>query len=410
MRISTTQFFNQSVSSMNDQQAQVAQLVQQLSSGVSLNTAADNPLAAAQAVQLSAASATLAQYTTNQSSALSSLQLEDQTLSSVTTVMNSIYSTVMSAGDGTLSDTGRAALASTLQGERDQLLSLANTTNGTGNYIFGGFQSNAQPFTNLPGGGVSYNGDSGAQMVQISGSSTIAQGDSGASVFMSVPLVGSQPVPAAGAGNQGTGTIGAVSVTNPSDPTHADAFTITFGGTAAAPTYTVTDNSVVPATPGAAQPYTAGAAIDLGGQTVTVSGQPASGDTFTVTPAPQAGTDIFATLDTMIAALNTPVNGNPVAAATLANTMTAGATQLTNALTNVTTVQASVGGREQEVQAMQTVTANNSLQTSSNLSDLTSTNMTSAISQFLQVQNALTAAQKAFVQIQNLSLFQYINP
>jgi len=35
--------------------------------------------------------------------------------------------------------------------------------------------------------------------------------------------------------------------------------------------------------------------------------------------------------------------------------------------------------------------------------------MTATISQFEQVQNALEAAQKSFVQIQGLSLFQYIN-
>ena len=79
-------------------------------------------------------------------------------------------------------------------------------------------------------------------------------------------------------------------------------------------------------------------------------------------------------------------------------------------MTNILTVQASVGGREQEIKAMQTVMSTNSLQISSNLADLTSTNMVSTISQFTQLQNALTGAQKAFVQLQNLSLFQYINP
>lgn len=90
--------------------------------------------------------------------------------------------------------------------------------------------------------------------------------------------------------------------------------------------------------------------------------------------------------------------------------MTTGATKLGNTMTNILTVQASVGGREQEIKAMQTVMSTNSLQISSNLADLTSTNMVSTISQFTQLQNALTGAQKAFVQLQNLSLFQYINP
>lgn len=83
--------------------------------------------------------------------------------------------------------------------------------------------------------------------------------------------------------------------------------------------------------------------------------------------------------------------------------------QLSNTLNNVTAVQASVGGREAEVSAVQTVTGTNSLQTQSNLQDLTSTDMVSAISKYTLTQAALQASQQAFVQIANMSLFQYIN-
>ncbi|WP_423379990.1 flagellar hook-associated protein FlgL [Burkholderia sp. LMG 32019] len=411
MRISTTQFYQMNVAQMNDQQAQLSQLYQQISSGVSLSTPADNPLGAAQAVQLSMTSATLSQYSSNQNTALSSLQAEDQTLISVNNLLNSIHTVVIQAGDGSLSDSDRSALSTQLQGYRNQLLTLANSTDGSGNYLFAGFQSTTAPFANAPGGGVTYSGDTGSRQVQIADSTTVAQGDTGASVFLSVPMLGSQPVPVAGAGNTGTGTIGAVSITSPSAATNTHQFTIAFGGTAAAPTYTVTDNTVAPPTPTAAQPYSAGAGIALGnGLSVPVSGSPAPGDTFTVTPAPKAGTDVFAALDSMIAALKVPVSSNTAAAAALQNAMTTGTTKLDNMMTNVLTVQASVGGRVQQVKAMQTVNQTNTLQVTSNLADLTSTNMVSTISQFLQMQNALTGSQKAYAQLQNLSLFQYINP
>ncbi|PCE31354.1 flagellar hook-associated protein FlgL [Burkholderia ubonensis] len=413
MRISSAQFFQLNVATMNDQQAQLAQLYQQLSSGVSLTTPGDNPVGAAQAVQLSMTSATLSQYTTNQNAALASLQAEDSALSSVNTVLTSIQSTLVRAGDGSLSDTNRAALATQIQSARDQLMTIANSNDGAGNYLFAGFKNGSQPFTNKAGGGVSYVGDTGTRNVQIADSRTLSQGDNGASVFMSVPTFGSQPVPAGSASNTGTGTISPVTVTSPSAATNNHQFTIQFGGTAAAPTYTVTDNTIGPTSTTPAQPYTAGAAISLGGgMTVAVSGAPANTDSFTVSPAPQApgGADVFSTLDSIVAALNTPSVNNPVAMATLKNAMTAGATKLSNTMSNVTTIQADVGGREQEIKAMQTVTQTNSLQVSSNLADLTSTNMVSTISQFTQLQNALTGAQKAFVQMQNLSLFQYINP
>jgi flagellar hook-associated protein 3 FlgL len=118
---------------------------------------------------------------------------------------------------------------------------------------------------------------------------------------------------------------------------------------------------------------------------------------------------VFANLNAMIAALQQPVTGNAAAQATLQNAMTTGLSQLSNTLNNVTSVQASVGGREQEVQALQTVTQTNSLQTQSNLADLTSIDTVATISKYTLEQASLQASQQAFVQIQNMSLFQYIN-
>ena len=83
---------------MEDQQAQLLQIEQQVSSGTSLTTPGDDPVAAAQAVKLSATSATLMQYASNQNVALSSLQLEDNTLSSVTTTLQSVSSLLTQAG------------------------------------------------------------------------------------------------------------------------------------------------------------------------------------------------------------------------------------------------------------------------------------------------------------------------
>ncbi|MEN8517052.1 flagellar hook-associated protein FlgK [Burkholderia sp. RS02] len=92
-------------------------------------------------------------------------------------------------------------------------------------------------------------------------------------------------VPSATTTNTGTGTIGGLSVTSAAAAANAHKYTITMGGTSAAPTYTVTDNTAVPPTTTGAQPYQAGSPITLtAGVTVTVSGTPAVGDTFTVAP------------------------------------------------------------------------------------------------------------------------------
>ncbi|SDF91902.1 flagellar hook-associated protein FlgL [Paraburkholderia phenazinium] len=417
MRISTSQYLSMNVQTMDNQQSELTQLYGEISSGVSLSTPADNPLGAAQAVQLSMQGAALSQYSSNQSSALTALQSEDSTLQSVTSTLQSVNSQLLSAGNPTLNDTNRSAIAATLQQLNTSLMTLANTKSPSGNYLFGGFQSASQPFTQNSAGTVVYNGDNGVSTTQIADTSSVATNDSGQSVFMSVTPQTASPVAYAAAGNTGTGVIGPVSTTNAAASATADTYGITFSmaGTPAVLSYTVSDVTN-PATPAPTpQPYTAGSAITLGtsGESVSITGTPAAGDAFTVTPAAQVpasqgGTNIFATIQNMITALQTPAD-TPAAAAALTNSLNVGLTQVQNTLSNVTTVLASVGGRENQIQAMQTVNQNQTLQNTSSLADLTDTNMASTISKYTQTQYSLQASQQAFVQVQQMSLFQYLN-
>jgi flagellar hook-associated protein 3 FlgL len=55
----------------------------------------------------------------------------------------------------------------------NSLLSLANTQDGSGNYIFSGFATQTQPFT-LTATGATYNGDQGQPQVQIAAGQTVA--------------------------------------------------------------------------------------------------------------------------------------------------------------------------------------------------------------------------------------------
>jgi flagellar hook-associated protein 3 FlgL len=422
MRISTSQFQSMNVQAMDNQQAELAQLYGEISSGSAISTPSDNPLGAAQAVQLSEQGAALSQYATNQSSATTNLNSEDTTLTSVITALQSVHQQLVGAGDGTLNDTTRGSIATTLQGLENELVSYGNTTSPGGGYLFGGFQSASQPFTQNTSGAIVYNGDNGVSSVQISDSTSVATSDSGSSVFLSVTPQTASPVPAGAATNTGTGTIGAVSTSGSTTAAENDAyainFTVTGTGSAAVTTYTVTDTTtgtqITPpvTTPATADPtYTAGSSIALGttGMSVAISGAPANGDSFTVTPAANTtNSNIFSTIQSMITALQTPAD-TPTAQAALTNSLASGLTQVENTLNNVTAVQASVGGRTQQVEAMQTVTASLTSQNTTALSGIVSTNLTQTISQYTQTQYSLQASEQAFVQVQQQSLFQYLN-
>ncbi|WNC89905.1 flagellar hook-associated protein FlgL [Paraburkholderia sp. FT54] len=409
MRISSTQYFNMNVATMSDQQAQLSQLYAEISSGVSLSTPSDNPLGAAQAVQLSSTATALSQYTSNQGTALASLQQEDSTLGSVNSVLQTIHTLVLRAGDGSLNNNDRGSIATQLQSLRSQLMTLANSTDPQGNYLFAGYQSSAQPYTTNSAGVVTYSGDTGTPVVQITDSHTVQTGDNGLAIFGSVASIGTSSVPAAANGNGGTGVISTVSLNNPTDPTNADTYTINFSS---ATTYTVSqkDPATGVVTTTGPQAFTAGSSIPLGngGQSVSISGAPNANDSFTVTPATQGSMDVFANLSQLITTLQTPVSG-AASTASFQSALTTSMTQLENTMNNVVTAQAAVGGREQEVQALQTVTQTNTLQNTSNLADLTQTDMVKVIGQYTMTQNALQAAQQAFAKIQNISLFQYLN-
>src|SRR5271168_4269885 len=104
MRISTSQYLSMNVQSMDSQQSELSNLYAEISSGQAITTPADNPLGAAQAVQLSMQGATLSQYSTNQNSALTQLGSEDTTLSNVVQTLQSVNTSLETAGDPTEND------------------------------------------------------------------------------------------------------------------------------------------------------------------------------------------------------------------------------------------------------------------------------------------------------------------
>jgi flagellar hook-associated protein 3 FlgL len=411
-RISTSMQFSNTIANMDNQQAMLAKLEQQASTGIALATPADNPLGAAQAVQLSATGAALSQFASNQQTASSLLGTEDTTLSNVTGTLQSILQQLGALGSGTMNDSNRQAAANALQGLRSQLMTLANTTDGTGNFIFSGFQSGTAPFSTASNGGVTYNGDLGSPTLQIANTASVATGDNGASVFLSVLPNLSDPVPAGASTNAGTGVIGPVAITTPGAASNNSPYSISF---VADPTtgnldYQVTDLSTNPPTVGTPQAFTSGQAIDLGsGENVTITGTPSIGDSFTVTPAAQGNTDVFQTIDTVIAALQNPAQDNTAAMATIENAINTAHTQIDNTMTNVSTVQASVAGREQEVTAMGKINSQQSLQNTSDLTDITQVNTAAVFSQLTLTEQALNATELTFSQTAKLSLFNFLS-
>jgi flagellar hook-associated protein 3 FlgL len=411
MRISTSTLFNVNVNMLDQQQSKLLSTQEQLSSGSSILTPADNPTAAAQALQVSQADATANQYATNISVASAAQALAEGTLQSVTTTLQSIQTNAVNAGDASLNNADRKNLATQLQSQLDQLISQANSTDATGNYMFSGFKGSTQPFTQTPNG-VQYNGDNGQRMVQVTTDSQLPISSSGAGIFMNIKNGNGTFVTQVAAANTGSGLISAGTVTNPALYT-GDSYAIQF---TSATTYNVTDtttgqpavdNSQTPPVTLTGMTYTSGQAINFNGMQVIIQGAPAGGDQFTV--APSVNESMFTTVSNLINVLNTgQAAGNAASATQYTAGINTAVNQLNNDLNSVLSSRATLGANMDESSSLTNIQSSLNIQYQQTLSSLQEVDYSKAITTLTQEQTALEATQKSFLQVQSMSLFNYM--
>jgi flagellar hook-associated protein 3 FlgL len=276
------------------------------------------------------------------------------------------------------------------------LLNLANTQNGSGEYIFSGFATQTQPFT-LSSAGATYNGDQGQRQVQIAAGQTVADGDNGNTVFNQIPTGNGTFAVSANAANTGTGIVGATTVSNPA-AYDGGTYSINF---TAPDTYQVLEGATVVTTGS----YTDGDTIAFNGVQVTLSGTPAAGDSFTL--APSSNQSLFTTVQNLVSALNSGVSST-ASSTSLNNTINASLNNLDQALAQTADVRASVGGRLNSITTQQSVATTQQTQLQQSISTLQSLNYAQAITTLDQQNTTLSAALQAFTQTQGLSLFKFL--
>ncbi len=408
MRISTQTLYAQSMRSLNQQQAELSHVGQQIASGQRVMRPSDDPQAASRAVQVSQAQAITSQYTDSRVSARNALSMEESVLNSVGDAVSSAKTLMLEAANGTLTNADRASIASQLQGIYQTVLGQANATDGNGRYLFGGYQDKSVPFV-MSGGAVTYtvtdpNQDTSRQQ-QIDASrlmdvsdtgSTVFQGTRGATGFMAV----------AESGNTGSVTFkGRPDVIDSSDPNFGTPFKVAFSVTGGVATYEIQDSSGTALQ--AAQPYQSGQAIQYGGLSLTLSGTPANGDAIDVDQAQNLNTDLFKTFEKALAILKQPAD-TPAQQAALQNTLGNAMTEFDGSLDNVLMVRASVGSRLNELDVVDKVASNRQLNYAQTKSDLVDLDYNTAISEYSLRSVGLQAAQKAFVSMRQMNLFDLL--
>ncbi len=406
MRISTNMIYDSSVATMNQQQSRVLQTQQQLATGKRLINPSIDPAAAVQAMDITQADAINTQYAANRTSAQNTLTQMDITLQGATSLLQTTRESLIQAANSGISNTERQSLATALESQLQQLVGLANTKDGTGSYLFSGFQSKTQPFADTVAG-YAYFGDSGQKSVQISSGQQVATSVSGADIFMRVPNGNGTFATQSAATNTGGGVASQGSVVNSALLT-GNSYSLSFTVAAGVTTYSVTNTTT--ATPVAGMtglPYTSGQAISFDGMQFAVAGVPANGDSFTVQPS--SNVSLFQTIADVAALLRAPVTtGNPAQSASLSAGVTAAFKTLDTAMQKISVANAAVGSTLQGIDVAQVTGDNLGLNYKQTLSQLQDTNFAQAATDLAQQQLALQAAQKSFAQVSGLSLFTYL--
>jgi len=402
MRISTNTIFQQGITSMQRQQTDLVKTQQQLSTGNRILTPADDPVAAARVLQLEQARGTNEQYATNRGTANSALGQEEGVLQSINTLLQDVRTTAVYAGNPTLTNSDRAILATELESRFRELLGLANSTDGTGLYLFSGYQGSTQPYSGTIGS-VTYSGDQGQRLVQVGATRQMPVSDAGSELFDRIRTGNGTFLATANAANTGAGIVSpgaVVDTTALTGYTYEIQFTVAAGVT----TYDIVDttNSTTVSTGNA---YTAGSAITVGGMQVTIDGAPENGDKFSL--APSSSQSVFDTIGDLINAVRTPATG-AAGSARLTNSLNVALSNLDLALDRVSSVRADLGARMHELDSLDSLGSDLSLQYDKTISQLKDLDYASAVSDLARQQLLLQAAQQTFAKVTGMSLFDFL--
>jgi flagellar hook-associated protein 3 FlgL len=401
------------ITAMTTLESNLSQTQNQIATNLSFTTPSQNPVAAGAVNNYNQALSQSQQYDTNANSAQGRLSIEDNTLSQVQSALQSLRDLALQANSGTQSAQNRSAIATQATQIQSTLVSLANTQDGNGEYIFGGFATQTQPFA-LSATGATYSGDQGQRQVQIAAGQTIPDSDNGATVFNNIRTGNGTFTATAGAGNTGGGVLGATTVVNPA-AYDGKPFSLQFTVTTApltgvaTTTYNILDSTGTVVTPGApipGAPYTSGQAISYDGLQVTLTGQPATGDSFSL--APSTNQSLFTTVQNLVTALQVVATGTTASQAKLNNSVNTAINNIDQALDHTSTVRADIGGRLNSITTQLSVSGAQQIQLKTSISTLQSLDYASAITSLDEQNTTMTAAMQAYTLTQGLSLFKFL--
>jgi len=186
MKISTTLFFNNASNQLGNVQGELSKTQIQLSTGLQIVKPSDSPDKAALVTRLESELARQASYQDTLKSVNTRLQSQETALKNTSDVLTRMKELAIQAANDTLSVSDRNTIALEISSLRDQALSLANTQDANGNYLFSGSRVGLPAFGADAKGKIIYQGDQSRMKVAVGDSRRMNLNMPGSDAFVKV--------------------------------------------------------------------------------------------------------------------------------------------------------------------------------------------------------------------------------
>jgi flagellar hook-associated protein 3 FlgL len=412
MRISTEQMFTKGLNQINDINEQLQKTQLQISTGKKVLAPADDPVASTRITEVNQDLSMSKQYQANINLVQSNLKFEDGLLSNVDNVIQRIRELSVNAGNGTLSKSDLSSISLEVKQRLEQLAGMLNTTNASGEHVFGGFQGSQAPFVKDNSGKYVYQGDEGRRTIQIDDSVSIASTENGQAIFEDVPSAKNtfftQASPTNTAIPPAQISTGQVIDQATYDKFVPEDLTIKFNPitnvTPSQANYTISESSTGKVLLSNI-PYVPNQPIQVKGIQFDITGNPAPGDQFSVQSSQKQG--LLTTVEKMIYTLDnfTPTTeGRNV----LKTNLTDNLTNLDNAETSLLEARGQIGARLNTLDTTNQQHQDVDVINKDILSKLQDVDYASVISDLSMQQFGLQAAYSSYSKITKLSLFDHL--
>ncbi len=399
MRIGTANVYDNALEQLYKRQSDMLTQQEQLSSGLRVNRASDDPIAAAQAERVLVRVGRIETDQRALETQRSALSSAEAGLGQALGRMQDLRELVIAAGNAGYSPADRATLAHQISNQRDQIFAIANRTDSNGVPLFGGLGSTGSPFADIPAG-VQFQGAPGQRAATTA---ALPGAMNGQAIWMDVPSGNRSFEVSLGGANTGGVWTDPGTVISPTLLTGKD-YRITFNVTAGVTTYDVVNSSTgLPTTPLLiGQSYVSGAPIQFDGLSVLPQGAPANGDTVDIEPS--KALNLFNLLDGTVNSIDHAPGDNR-----LSQAIALSLAQIDTGMERLQAARGQVGDWLNRADSITDAQSARSLALESDRSRAVDADMAKTISKFSTAQTGYQAALQSYAQIQRLSLFNYIN-